>query len=568
MRPPPGLSGAPDGTGGTAIARRRAIQPVQADQAPAQLTAGLVPELPRIEMAPEWKDQQRLWGHSFHPMCSYLAMFPAALAHAFIARYSRPGDVVLDPFSGRGTAPLQACAERRVGVGIDLNPFAHLLTAAKVDPPGRSEALARLERLRIDWSLEGSRWLDLAGDAMSRPGPGGVAVPGTGGSSDAPLPAEVALCFHPRTLAQLLFVRRALRLDDRVDRFLAAALTGILHGKSASYLSQIMPNSFSMAPRYVRDFVKRTGFVPRERDVFACLETKLRRLYRQPLPETQGIAILGDARDSARLVRAELRARALPDRARLVVTSPPYLRVVKYGYYNWLRLWFLGMDPEAIDRALDDAHQLDGYVQFLRDVLRGLRDAVTDDAVVALVIGDVELDRGHRIKGGVGLAERVWEQAAAPEGYRLAGVAMDDILAGRKMTKLWGLEAGRATKTDRLLVLAPTELGRRRALASAVTPVDWTWPRGPAKSQTRQPRAPGSAASRRVWTAAGRALPVPDVPDVPEAMAILAPYARDVSPGRPRRDGPARADEEPRSRADDGSAAELHPAAAGPPVRP
>ena len=67
-------------------------------------------------------------------MCSYLASFPAALAHAFIARYSRPGDVVLDPFSGRGTTPLQACAEGRIGVGNDLNPFAHLLTASKVEP--------------------------------------------------------------------------------------------------------------------------------------------------------------------------------------------------------------------------------------------------------------------------------------------------------------------------------------------------------------------------------------------------------------------------------------------------
>ena len=41
--------------------------------------------------------------------------------------------VVLDPFSGRGTTPLQACAEGRIGVGNDLNPFAHLLTAAKAD---------------------------------------------------------------------------------------------------------------------------------------------------------------------------------------------------------------------------------------------------------------------------------------------------------------------------------------------------------------------------------------------------------------------------------------------------
>jgi DNA methylase len=97
------------------------------------------PELPAIDIAPEWKEQQRLWGPALHPMCSYLASFPAALAHAFIGRYSRRGDVVFDPFSGRGTTPLQACAEGRVGVGNDLNPFAHLLTAAKVEPAGRPE---------------------------------------------------------------------------------------------------------------------------------------------------------------------------------------------------------------------------------------------------------------------------------------------------------------------------------------------------------------------------------------------------------------------------------------------
>jgi len=76
--------------------------------------------LPILAIAPEWKDQQRLWGHAFHPMCSYLASFPAALSHAFIGRFSRRGDVVLDPFSGRGTTPLQACAEGRIGIGNDL----------------------------------------------------------------------------------------------------------------------------------------------------------------------------------------------------------------------------------------------------------------------------------------------------------------------------------------------------------------------------------------------------------------------------------------------------------------
>jgi site-specific DNA-methyltransferase (adenine-specific) len=265
-------------------------------------------------------------------------------------------------------------------------------------------------------------------------------------------------------------------LDSPTDRFLAAALTGILHGKSASYLSEIMPNTFSMAPRYVRDFAARTDFRSPQRDVFDGLEKKLARLYKRDPPPTSGLALLGDARDIAQRARTALQERGLPDRARLVVTSPPYLRVVKYGYYNWLRTWLLGFDAKGIDATLDDAHHREPYLAFLRDALAGLRPILTDDAVVVLVIGDVEFDRGRRIRGGVGLAERVWEAAAAPEGYRLAGIALDDVAANRKMTKLWGREAGRATKTDGILVLGATEMGRRRALAGAGTPVDWTWP--------------------------------------------------------------------------------------------
>ena len=117
------------------------------------------------------------------------------------------------------------------------------------------------------------------------------------------------------------------------------------------------------------------------------------------------------------------------------------------------------------------------YLVFLRETLADLRPTLTDDAVVVLVIGDVETDRGKRLSGGVGLADAVWQAAAEPEGYRLAGVALDDVAANRKMTKLWGDEAGRATKRDRILVLGASEIGRRRAVGGASLPVDWTWPR-------------------------------------------------------------------------------------------
>ena len=462
-------------------------------RAAGQLALELPSALPALAIEPEWKEQPRLWGHSLHPMCSYLASFPAALVHAFVARYTRPGDVVLDPFSGRGTAPLQAGAEGRIGVGNDLNPLAYVLTAAKLEPATQAEARTRLVALRLAWAAESAGWLELADTLRTRPGDPGVLVPAAGRGRDAgsehgpaggqdaregdePVPAEVALAFHPRTLAQLLLVRSRLRLDDPADRFLAGALAGVLHGKTPSYLSTIMPNTFSMAPRYVLDFVERTGYEPPRRDVFDALSAKLDRLYRQPLPDSPGIALHGDARTAGRRTRVALREHGLPDRARLVVTSPPYLRVLKYGYYNWLRTWLLGFDSRAIDAQLDDAHRREPYLAFMREVLTDLRPAMTDDGIAVLVVGDVETDRGKPSTAGIGLAERVWEEAAFPAGFRLAGLVRDDVAANRKMTRLWGAQAGGATKTDRILVLGSTEAGRRRALAGADLPIDWTWP--------------------------------------------------------------------------------------------
>ena len=91
---------------------------------------------------PEWKAQQRLWGHSFHPMCSYLASFPAALdprVHRplLAARRRRPRPVQRarhDPAAGlRGgphrrrqrPQPVRPPADRRQGRAGDAGSGDH-----------------------------------------------------------------------------------------------------------------------------------------------------------------------------------------------------------------------------------------------------------------------------------------------------------------------------------------------------------------------------------------------------------------------------------------------------------
>ncbi len=255
-----------------------------ADQLPLPLSPDRpVPGEGRLTTLPltgDWKLQPRSWAHALHPMCTYLGSLPAALAHDLVARWSRPGDVVLDPFCGRGTVPLQAGLERRVGVGIDRNPLAHLLTSAALDPPSGREALTRLEMLRIHWTETRAGWLAQA-----------AAMAADGGA---------ATFFEPGTLAQLLLVRSELRRDRPVDTFLLAALAGVLHGSRASFLTDAMPNAFSMSAGYAARWLARRdaerGTRRPARDLFGVLARRITWLLREGRPPMRGIAIAGDAR--------------------------------------------------------------------------------------------------------------------------------------------------------------------------------------------------------------------------------------------------------------------------------
>src|SRR5687767_2024220 len=112
-------------------------------------SAGHAPSLER--MPNRWRRAPRRWGHPLHSICSYFAMFPPQLPNVFIRWLTEPGDAVYDPFSGRGTVPLEAVLEGRRGYASDANPLAAALSAAKVRIPARSRVRARITQLENEF---------------------------------------------------------------------------------------------------------------------------------------------------------------------------------------------------------------------------------------------------------------------------------------------------------------------------------------------------------------------------------------------------------------------------------
>ena len=113
-----------------------------------------------------------------------MAMFPPGLPRDFIQRYSSKGEIVFDPFSGRGTTILESCLMGRIGIGNDKNPLAYLLTKTKSNLPSKKRVISRLNNLEKDYEFENIKI----------------------NSEDE----DIKMLFHPDTLKQLIFLKKEL----------------------------------------------------------------------------------------------------------------------------------------------------------------------------------------------------------------------------------------------------------------------------------------------------------------------------------------------------------------------
>src|SRR5437588_1876772 len=68
--------------------------------------------------------QEEARHYGVHP---YFTRRPANVVRAYIERYSREGDLVLDPFGGTGVTAIEAFLLGRKAVQNDLNPFANFI---------------------------------------------------------------------------------------------------------------------------------------------------------------------------------------------------------------------------------------------------------------------------------------------------------------------------------------------------------------------------------------------------------------------------------------------------------
>nr|WP_287381949.1 DNA methyltransferase [Mesorhizobium sp.] len=298
-------------------------------------------------------------------MCPYFAMFPEEYVARQLLAFTRPGDLVLDPFCGRGTTILESTLHSRRAIGTDVNLVAACVSGAKAEVPALDEVLARIDHLETHFVA------------------GGLSVP------DGEF---FEYCFHSETLGELLFLRAELRWrEDPIDRFVAAVALGALHGeahRSPNYFSNRMPRTISTKPEYSVRWWKERNLAPDRRRVFPILRALSRARLSILAPSGLAKVALEDARNCAEVFSEH------EGEVRLMVTSPPYLDTTDYSEDQWLRIWFLG-GPERPKRkmSLDDRHtNKENYWDFLSEVWAGTERLLGSEATIAIRIGGKKLD--------------------------------------------------------------------------------------------------------------------------------------------------------------------------------
>jgi DNA modification methylase len=261
--------------------------------------------------------------HSFHRYFGKL--IPAIPAFA-IQEFTRPGDVVLDPFCGSGTTLVEAKLNGRNSIGVELNPLARLIAQVKTTTYDITQLKSDVENIcRRAEQLLGLGCLD-------------------------PLPYCVNMdhWFQPHIQHQLSSLRAAIHESTSAagQDFFLAVFSSIIRNVSNADPRHIFPGY----SKRLRSLDVEGAQRPQPLEIFpGAARKRIAALssYRD-IPETFSRVIAGDA---CRL--SEYHTGTVD----LIVTNPPYISSIRYLETIKLEMSWLGMlagqsDYISLDRRI------------------------------------------------------------------------------------------------------------------------------------------------------------------------------------------------------------------------
>jgi DNA modification methylase len=229
----------------------------------------------KIRPLPEIKDLKKQSAKRHFGVHPYFTKQVWNVVQEYIKNFTRPGDVVLDPYGGSGVTLVEALILGRKAINIDINPLSifmveNLISVIDIDTLGKEFA-----RIKRQFERNAPRTGEEIKAALKKyPYPKGVELP-----KDADVPTVEQL-FSPIQLAQLAYLKYLIKQarDEEVQGTLLLMFSGLLNKINLTYHAssgRSEGRGDSSAFRYYR---YRLAPEPAELDVMEYFQSRLKKV--------------------------------------------------------------------------------------------------------------------------------------------------------------------------------------------------------------------------------------------------------------------------------------------------
>ena len=361
-----------------------------------------------------WTSKQRQ-ANSLHEI-SYRACFKPQLPCFFIELFTEVGDVVYDPFVGRGTTIIEAGLMNRNVIANDVNPLSKILCKPRLFIPDICQVSKRLEEINID-SLYKSE-------------------------------IDLTTFFHKETLNEIITLQKYLdeNDDDEINNWIRVVTTNRLTGHSKGFFSvYTLPPNQAVSLERQKILNKKRNLKPEYRNVKQIILKKSKQLTKDL--SVQQIEQLKKIGKNAKFLNCdsaetfEIRNNSV----QLTVTSPPYLDVVQYANDNWLRFWFNNIDSKEMNNNITITKNIIEWNCFMSLVFKELYRITTIGGYVAFEVGDVKNGKIHLDEHIVRIGIRA--------GFECLGIMINQQNF-TKTANIWGISNNmKGTNSNKIILL-------------------------------------------------------------------------------------------------------------------
>tara|TARA_B100001750_G_C15446877_1_gene566688 strand:- start:64 stop:1197 length:1134 start_codon:yes stop_codon:yes gene_type:complete len=364
-----------------------------------------------------WTNKQRQ-GCSIHEV-SYRACFKPQLPKYFIEKYTKEGEIVYDPFGGRGTTAIEAALLGRNFITNDINPLSALFVQGRLDPPNLDEIEDWLDS-RIQRNTEIDQ-------------------------------IDLSMFYEEKTLKEIndlrnYFINKKSQNLDNVDHWIKMVATNRLTGHSKGFFSvyTLPPNQAASAKSQIQINKKRNQS-PEYKNTREIIIKKSKQLLKT-LNTDQRKNLFNAGKKALIFERdASNTSEISSECVRLIVTSPPFLNIVNYSEDNWLRCWFNNIDIKKLAKKITMSATLEDWSNKMDSVFTELYRVLKKDGVVAFEVGEI---RNGKIK-----LEEAVIPIAEKKGFEIIEI-MINTQNFTKTSNIWGVSNNqRGTNTNRIVLM-------------------------------------------------------------------------------------------------------------------